>query len=178
MTVLVPADAIEIKKATEAMVDYIGPVYLRVPNGPTPMVYENDSYSFEIGKAATLKEGTDICIIATGTMVADALDAANILSAEGTSCRVVNIHTIKPIDEGIIIKAAKETKALIIAEEHSRIGGLGSAVSEVLVDNNICIKMKRLGINDMFGESGSPEQLKEFHNLNASEIVNIGKNLV
>lgn len=178
MTIIVPADAIEVKKATEAMINYIGPVYFRLPNGPTPLVYENEDYQFEIGKAITLRNGKDITIIASGTMVSAAKDATDLLFTEGINSRLINMHTIKPIDVKTIIKAANETNALIIIEEHSKIGGLSSAVSEVLLDNNICIKIHRMGINDHFGESGSPEELRDFHKLNSLEIVKVAKKIL
>ena len=178
MTVLVLADAIEVKKATEAMIDYKGPVYFRLPNGPVPSVYENEDYQFEIGKAVTIRKGNDVTIITCGTMVSIAKDSADLLSAYGINSRVLNMHTIKPIDVEAIIKAARETKAIIIIEEHNKIGGLSSAVSEVLIDNDICIKSHRMGINDCFGESGSPDELRDFHKLNSSEIVKAAKKIL
>lgn len=177
MTVIVPADANELKKATIAMVEYKGPVYLRVCNGPTPLVYSED-YDFEIGKGVILKNGKDLGIIATGTMVAASLDASKILSQNGISTRVVNIHTIKPIDTKITLETALETKSIIVAEEHSIIGGLSSAVSEVFLDNGINIKMARVGIKDTFGESGDPDDLMAFHGLTAENLANIGQKIL
>lgn len=178
MTVVVPADSIEMEKATEAVIDYEGPVYLRIPNGPTPLAYKNDDFDFELGKAVTLKDGNDITIVATGTIVSEAVNAAESLSSEGISARVINIHTIKPIDENALIKAASETKGLVIAEEHSKIGGLSSAITEVLADNSINTKVVRMGISNLFGESGEPDQLKELHKLTANDIVESAKSLI
>jgi transketolase len=177
MTVLVPADANEVRKATVAMVKYEGPVYMRVCNGPTPLVYSND-YQFEIGKAIVLKEGQDLSFVATGTMVAAAIEAAKILSEKNISARVINIHTIKPIDKETVLKAASETKAIIVAEEHSIIGGLGSAVAEILSESSINVKMIRVGIKDVFGESGTFSELMAYHKLTADNLVKVGQKIL
>ncbi|MDH5770743.1 MAG: transketolase family protein [Candidatus Bathyarchaeota archaeon] len=183
MTVIVPADAIETKVGIRAIVDYKGPVYVRLGRPPVPLVYEEgyryggSPLKFEIGRAVTLRGGEDVTIIATGIMVAEALSAANILAKEEIEARVINVHTIKPIDEEIIVKVAKETGAIVTAEEHSVIGGLGGAVAEILVEH-ISVPMLRIGIKDKFGESGSAEGLLEKYGLTARNIVNAVQNVV
>lgn len=177
MTVLVPADANEVRKATVAMVKYEGPVYMRVCHGPTPLVYSED-YQFEIGKAVILKKGQDLSFIATGTMVAAAIEAAQILSEKNIRARVINIHTIKPIDKETILDAALETKAIIVAEEHSIIGGLGSAVAEILSESSINVKMLRVGIKDVFGESGTLSDLMGYHKLTADDLAKASQKIL
>lgn len=169
MVVISPADAYEARGAVEAAIKYDGPVYLRFGRLNVPYVYESD-YKFELGKGVQLADGTDVTIIATGLMVQQAMTAKDILAGEGISARVINIHTIKPIDKDIIIKAAKETGAIVTAEEHSIIGGLGSAVAEVLSEN-FPVKMVRVGVNDIFGKSGKPAALLEEYGLTAKNIV-------
>lgn len=169
MVVISPADGYEARGAVEAAIKHNGPVYLRFGRLATPYIYDS-SYEFELGKGVTLKNGSDVTIIATGLMVNEALDASEILAQKGISARVINIHTIKPIDKDIIIKAAKETGAIVTAEEHSIIGGLGSAVAEVTAEN--CpVKMVRVGINDRFGKSGKPADLLKEYGLTASNVV-------
>ena len=168
MVVISPADAFESRGAVLAAIKHNGPVYLRF--GRLAVPYINDSsYKFELGKGVTLREGSDITIIATGLMVKQALDAGEVLAGEGINARVINIHTIKPIDKEIIIKAARETGAIVTAEEHSIYGGLGSAVAEV-ISENCPVKMKRVGINDKFGKSGKPLPLLEEYGLTAENI--------
>jgi len=169
MTVLNPSDGVSAKKAVEAAVAMDGPVYVRLGRAAVPFVYDEDM-DFEIGKGLTVKEGSDVTIIATGIMVNEAIQAAEKLEAEGISARIVDIHTIKPIDEEIIIKAAKETKGIVTAEEHSVIGGLGSAVAEVTA-KNAPAKIKMIGIQDRFGQSGKPDQLMKEYGLTADDIV-------
>ncbi|MDF2616391.1 MAG: Transketolase central region [Sedimentibacter sp.] len=148
--------------------EYVGPVYIRLGRMAVEDVYDS-SYQFEIGKGVELKNGNDVTIIATGIMVQKALKAAASLKEQGIDARVINIHTIKPIDKEIIIKAAKETKAIVTAEEHSIIGGLGSAVLEVLSDT--CpVPVRRIGVMDTFGESGKPEDLIEKYMLTEKNI--------
>ncbi|HCX62568.1 MAG TPA: transketolase, partial [Clostridiales bacterium] len=159
MTVISPADATEAEQAVLRAAEYVGPVYIRLGRMAVEDVYD-DSYKFELGKGVELKKGNDVTIIATGLMVQEALKAAKKLSEEGIDARVINIHTIKPIDAEIIIKAAMETKKIVTAEEHSIIGGLGSAVLEVLSDT-YPVKVKRVGVMDTFGESGKPKDLLE-----------------
>lgn len=176
MVVLNPADAVSAEKILEAVVEYDGPVYVRLGRAAVPVVYDENT-KIEIGKANTVKDGNDITIVATGIMLAEALDAAEILENEGVSVRVIDMHTIKPLDNEAIIKAAKETKGIVTAEEHSIIGGLGSAVAEVLVENQPT-KMKRIGVKDTFGESGNPGELLEKYNCTAKDIVVAVKELL
>ena len=176
MTVLNPSDGVSAKKAVEAAVAMDGPVYVRLGRAAVPFVYDEDM-DFEIGKGLTVKEGSDVTIIATGIMVNEAIQAAEKLDAEGISARIIDIHTIKPIDEEIIIKAAKETKGIVTAEEHSVIGGLGSAVAEVTA-KNAPAKIKMIGIQDRFGQSGKPNQLMEEYNLTADDIVKACKEIL
>jgi transketolase len=170
MTVIVPADAVETEKAVFAAVEYEGPIYIRLARAKFPIVYP-DGYEFKIGKASVLRNGGDVSIITAGLMVFEALEAAQVLSKEGIEARVINMSTIKPIDEEIIIKAAEETGAIVTAEEHSIIGGLGSAVAEVLVENNP-VPMKRIGIKDIFGVSGDADSLLEEFELKSTNIIN------
>lgn len=170
MTVINPADAIETEQVIKAISEINGPCYVRLGRMAVANVNDESTYKFELGKGVTLSEGEDATIIATGIMVEAALEAKNMLAEEGINVRVINIHTLKPIDKEIIIKAAKETKAIVTAEEHSIIGGLGSAVSEVVVENYPVI-VKRIGINDCFGESGKPNELLVRYGLTAENIV-------
>ena len=157
MTVLVPADGVEAEKMIFAAAEYNGPMYVRLGRSAVPTLFD-ENYNFEIGKGVVLKEGNDATIIACGMMVNEALIAADMLKEENINVRVINMSTIKPIDTELIIKAAKETKAIVTAEEHSIIGGLGSAVSEVVSENHP-VKVKKVGLNDCFGESGTPGEL-------------------
>ncbi len=162
MTVINPADSIEAEQAVLKAAEINGPVYIRLGRMTVEDVYDNQ-YKFELGKGVELKKGRDVTIIATGIMVQEALKAAEKLSEEGIDAGVINIHTIKPIDTDIIINAAKETGAIVTAEEHSIIGGLGSAVLEALSDV-YPVPVKRVGVLDTFGESGKPaELLKKYH---------------
>ncbi len=176
MTVIVPADGIETRKVIEEMVRYKGPVYVRVSRGKSPIILD-DSYNFEIGKGTVLREGTSVAIIACGIMVSKAMEAADILSKEGLSARVINISTIKPIDKDLIIKAARETCAIVTAEEHSIIGGLGSAVAEVLAENHPA-PMKRVGIEDKFGTSGDADKLMEIYGLTPENIAKAAREVI
>ncbi|MBP7222891.1 MAG: transketolase family protein [Sedimentibacter sp.] len=169
MTVISPADGREAEQAVLRAAEYVGPVYIRLGRMAVEDVYD-DSYVFEWGKGVLLREGKDAAIIATGLMVQEALKAHDILKEEGIDARVINIHTIKPLDKDIVISAAKETKAVVTAEEHSIIGGLGSAVIEALSDE-YPVLVKRVGILDTFGESGKPKDLIEKYKLTAEEIV-------
>ena len=168
MTVINPADSIEAEQAVLKAAEVNGPVYIRLGRMSVEDVYDQQ-YKFELGKGVELKKGSDITIIATGIMVQESLKAAKKLSEEGIEARVINIHTIKPIDKDIIINAAKETGAIVTAEEHSIIGGLGSAVLEVLSDS--CpVPVKRVGVSDTFGESGKPAELLEKYHLTQKDI--------
>ena len=169
MTIINPADDTEAKAAVEAAYEIDGPVYMRFGRLAVPVINDPESYKFEIGKGVTLREGKDITIIATGLCVGEALGAAEKLAADGIDARVINIHTIKPIDEDIIVKAAKETKKIFTVEEHSVIGGLGSAVAEVLAEKSPA-PLKRIGVNDVFGESGPAVKLLEKYGLDAAGI--------
>jgi transketolase len=169
MTILNPADAAEAEKLIYAAVEYYGPVYIRLGREPMPVVF-GDDYQPVIGKAVRLRDGKAATIIATGIMVERALLAADVLKEKGIEVRVVNVHTIKPIDAAEIIDAAKETGAIVTAEEHTLMGGLSSAVSEVVVRNNP-IPMEFIAIQDRFGQSGSPAELLQEYGLNPEHIV-------
>ena len=170
MVVMSPADAVETRYAVKAAIEHNGPVYLRLGRLGVAPLYEEGSYRFELGKGITLAEGGDVTIIATGLMVHTALEARELLAKEGIQARIIDIHTIKPIDSEIIIKAAKETGALVTAEEHTVMGGLGSAVAEVLVENYPA-PLKMVGIQDKFGKSGKPDALMKLYGLTAENIV-------
>lgn len=176
MTVLCPADAVETKKIIIKASQYEGPVYIRLGRSKVPVIFNKD-YDFEIGKGIELKDGEDITIIATGVMVSKALEASKALEKEGISARVINMSTIKPIDKDIIIKAAKETKKIVTVEEHNIIGGLGSAVAEVIVENNP-VPMKRIGVEDTFGESGAADDVLKKYGLTVENIIKNVKGLV
>lgn len=169
MVVLNPGDDVTAQKAVEAMLEYVGPVYARFGRAAVPVVHAED-VDFVIGKGIQMSEGTDVTIIATGILVAEAVEARELLEKEGYSVRLIDMHTIKPIDQEIIIKAATETKAIVTAEEHSIIGGLGSAVAEVVAEHAPA-KVVRVGVKDTFGESGKPDQLMEAYGLKAKNIV-------
>lgn len=169
MTVISPADDSEAKWAVEEAARINGPVYIRFGRAATPVIYD-ENYKFELGKAIQFGEGTDATVFATGIMVAESLKAKEELEKEGINIRVVDIHTIKPIDKDIIIKSAKETKKLISIEEHSIIGGLGTAISEVLVENYPA-KLTRMGMKDCFGKSGKAQELLEYFGLTSKEII-------
>lgn len=177
MTIINPADAVEAKAATIAAADIDGPVYLRFGRLAVPVINDESTYKFELGKGITLTEGTDVTVVATGLMVERALQAAELLKAEGISARVINIHTIKPLDEDSILKAARETGALVVAEEHSVIGGLGSAVCELLAEK--CpTPVKKVGVEDVFGMSGPALELLDIFGLNADNIAAKAKEAV
>lgn len=174
MTVISPCDAVETRAAIKAAIDNYGPFYVRLGRLAVEEINDADTYKFELGKGVTLKEGTDVTLIATGLMVGEALKAQKILAEENISARVINIHTIKPIDKDIIIKAAKETGALVSCEEHNVIGGLGSAVAEVLC-GNLPAPLIRIGTQDVFGKSGVPKLLLEEYHLTAKDITEAAK---
>ncbi len=176
MTIINPADSVEAAAAVKAAVEMNGPVYMRFGRYAVP-TFNTEDYKFEIGKGVELCDGNDVAIIATGLMVGMALDAAKMLKEEGISARVINIHTIKPIDEEIIAKAAKETGAIVTAEEHNIIGGLGSAVAEVLCEK--CpVPMLRIGVEDKFGKSGQVPELLEEYGLTAENIAKKAKEAI
>lgn len=169
MTVINPADAKEAEAAVLAAIDYQGPVYIRLGRAETKDIHD-DSYHFEWGKAEVLRQGSDVSIFATGIMTAKALDAAETLAKQGIQAEVINVHTIKPLDEETVIASAKKTGEVVTAEEHSIIGGLGSAVAEVLA-RQCPTKQAFVGVQDSFGESGSPDDLLEKYGLTAEVIV-------
>lgn len=169
MTVINPADAKEAEAAVLAAIDYQGPVYIRLGRAETKDIHD-DSYHFEWGKAEVLRQGSDVTIFATGIMTAKALDAAETLAKQGVQAEVINVHTIKPLDEETVIASAKKTGKVVTAEEHSIIGGLGSAVAEVLA-RQCPTKQVFVGVQDSFGESGSPDDLLEKYGLTAEVIV-------
>ena len=171
MVIINPADAPEAKAAVRAAADYHGPVYLRLGRLAVP-VFNEENVDFTIGKGKVLREGTDATIIATGLEVNEAMIAADTLQAEGISVRVVNMATIKPIDKDLILACAAETGAIVTAEEHNIIGGLGSAVAEVLVESGKPVPMLRVGVEDTFGRSGPASELLDLYGLTAPHIVN------
>ena len=177
MVVINPADDIETEAAIKAVAEMEGPCYVRLGRMAVSRVNDEANYNFVIGKGITLAEGNDVAIIATGIMVEAALEAKGELAKEGINARVINIHTIKPIDEELIIKAAKETGVIVTAEEHSVIGGLGSAVAEV-VSENCPVPVLRVGVKDTFGESGKPNELLEKYGLTSNDIVNKVKEVI
>ncbi|MGD8401172.1 MAG: transketolase family protein [Bacillota bacterium] len=170
VVILCPCDNNETKEAVKAAIGHKGPVYIRLGRSPVESVTEQADYHFELGKGIKLTEGKDITIIASGLMVQEALKAAVMLKSEHISARVIDLHTVKPIDKEIIIKAATETGAIITAEEHNINGGLGSAVAEVLVEN-CWVPMLRVGVNDVFGHSGTPEELAKKYGISSAHIV-------
>ena len=174
MTIINPADDVEAKAAVLAMADHVGPTYMRFGRLAVPIFNDPATYKFELGKGIQLKSGKDVTIIATGLMVAEAIEAGKALAEQGIDARVINIHTIKPIDRDIIIAAAKETGKIITVEEHSVIGGLGSAVAEVVTET-VPVPVIKIGVDDRFGHSGpAPALLKEF-GLSADNIVKVTK---
>ena len=170
MTIINPADDVEARAAVKAALDYAGPVYMRFGRLAVPVFNDEKTYKFEMGKGIVLKDGKDVTIVATGLMVNEAIQAGKQLEAEGISARIVNIHTIKPLDKELICKCAEETGLIVTAEEHSIIGGLGSAVAEAVTE--CCpVPVVKIGVNDEFGHSGpAVELLKEF-GLSAENIV-------
>lgn len=177
MTVISPSDAVEARYAVKTAIETDGPFYLRLGRLAVPVINDEANYKFELGKGVTLSDGKDVSIIATGLMVHEALAAKNLLAEEGISARVINIHTIKPLDSDLIIKAAKETGAIVTAEEHSIIGGLGSAVSEVL-SLNYPTHIRMVGVEDKFGKSGKPDKLLSLYKLTSSDIVKKAKEVI
>ena len=170
MVVINPADDVEAKAAIKAALDYNGPMYIRLGRLAVPVYNDPATYKFELGKGICLKDGSDVTIIATGLMVDIAKNAAEALEAEGINARVINIHTIKPLDTEIIAKAARETGAIVVAEEHNILGGLGSAVAEAVCES--CpVPVLRVGTNDVFGRSGKVPPLLEMYGLTAESIV-------
>lgn len=174
MTIINPADDVEAKAAVEAAILHNGPVYMRFGRLAAPVFNDVSTYKFELGKGIKLRDGKDVAIVATGLMVSEALEAAKTLEAEGISAAVINIHTIKPIDEEIIVEVAKATGLVLTVEEHSIIGGLGSAVCDVL-SAKLPTKVVKIGVNDEFGHSGPAVQLLKDFGLCADNIVKTAK---
>lgn len=169
MVILNPSDDVEAHAAVEAAYNHEGPVYLRFGRLAVPVINDRPDYKFEIGKGIVLREGKDVTIFATGLCVNEALQAAEKLAADGIDAKVINIHTIKPLDEELVVKAAQETGKVVTVEEHSVVGGLGGAVAEVLAEK-APTKMLRIGINDVFGESGPAVKLLEKYGIDAAGI--------
>lgn len=177
MVVINPADDVEARAAVKAAYEHDGPVYLRFGRLAVPVFNDPSSYHFEIGKAQRVCDGSDITIIATGLLVNEAMKAAAMLEKEGISCRVVNMATIKPIDEEEVLKAARETKGIVTAEEHSVIGGLGEAVCSVLSENYPA-RVRRVGVNDCFGESGPAKDVLKAYGLSAEHLVDVCRDML
>lgn len=170
MVIMSPSDAVETRHAVKTAIEYDGPVYLRLGRLAVPAIYDERNFKFELGKGITVTEGTDVTVIATGLMLHAAIEAKEMLKNDGISVRLIDIHTVKPIDSEMIIKSAQETRAIVTAEEHNIVGGLGGAVAEVLIQN--CpVPLRMVGVQDMFGKSGKPEKLLEMYGLKAINIV-------
>ncbi len=177
LMVIGPADAIEVKKILPLVAECDGPVYMRLSRSDTPVIFD-DNHKVEIGKGILIQDGKDVTLIGNGVMVSRCLDAAKILSKEGISCRVINIHTIKPLDVSLVRKAAEETNAIVTAEEHSIIGGLGTAVAETLV-SSYPVHLERVGIADTFTETApDPESLLDAYGMAVMDIVIAAKNVL
>ncbi|MDI6785270.1 MAG: transketolase family protein [bacterium] len=176
ITIIVPADGIETEKVIAKAAETYGPFYIRLGRAKFPIILSKD-YKFQIGKAVTLREGCDATIIANGLMISESIKAAEILEKKGISVRIINMSTIKPIDKEAIIKAAKETGAIITAEEHTILGGLGGAVAEVLVEN-FPVPMKRIGVADFFGFSATPDELLEYFHMTGQDIAQAVKETI
>ena len=177
MTVIVPSDDVEAKAAVRAAIEMEGPVYLRFGRAAVPVINDKPDYKFEIGKGVLLREGTDVTIIASGITVSSALDAAEMLAADGISAEVINIHTIKPLDEELVLASAKKTGKVVTAEEHTVIGGLGSAVCDCLSETHPT-PVLRIGMQDTFGESGPANALVEKYGLDGKGIYEKAKGFV
>jgi len=176
MKVIVPADAVETAQAIREIVKQSGPFYLRLSRIATPILFDS-KYRFKFGKGVILKEGGDLAIISTGTMVCKSVEAAEMLEKEGIHAEVINIHTIKPLDKDIVIKAARKTGAVVTVEEHNTIGGLGSTVAEAIL-NNEPVPMEFIGVKDRFGQSGETEELYEIYGLTPKHIVESAKRVL
>ncbi|MHB8711384.1 MAG: transketolase family protein [Trichloromonadaceae bacterium] len=176
VVVVVPADANQMLQTLPAILDHPGPVYMRIGRSPAPVITPKDS-SFVIGKATRLRDGTDVSLVATGALVARALVAAEELAKDGITARVINLSTIKPLDKGELLAAARETGAIVTAEDHNVFGGMGSAVAEFLVEN-YPVPMSFVGVRDRFGKSGEPEELAQLFGLTASDILKAAKDVI
>ena len=176
MTVIVPADAVETRKAVEAAAWYDGPVYIRLTREKLPVLYP-DEKRFRIGVGSLVRDGDDVSLFGIGLMLHQALEAATLLEAEGVSARVVDLATVKPIDEDLVLRCARETGCVVTAEEHSFIGGLGDAVGEVLLRRHP-VPMERIGVRDAFGRSGSPQDLLEYFELTPAAIASAARRAI
>ena len=171
MTIINPCDDVEARQAVRCAVEFEGPVYMRFGRLAVPVINDRETYKFELGKGVVMRDGKDVTIVATGLMVNEALEASKVLEAEGISARVVNIHTIKPLDKDLICRCAKDTGVIVTAEEHSIIGGLGSAVAETVTE--CCpVPVVKIGVNDVYGYSGPALDLLKKFGLSAENIVN------
>ncbi|MBR3392563.1 MAG: transketolase family protein [Firmicutes bacterium] len=177
MVVINPADDVEARAAVAAAYEYVGPVYMRFGRLAVPVFHDEATYKFEIGKGEEICPGGDITIIATGLLVKEAMDAAKLLAEEGISCRVINMATLKPLDEEIVLKAARETGKIVTAEEHSIIGGLGEAVCSLLSEK-LPTPVRRVGVMDTFGESGPALELLKLYGLSAENLVKVCKEML
>jgi transketolase len=170
MLVLSPADAVETHACVRAAIEHQGPVYLRLGRLPVPVIFEKNSYKFTLGKGIVLKKGTDVSIVSTGNLLHFALEAAETLAQQGISAKVINIHTVKPFDQELVIASAKETGAIVTLEEGTVLGGLGSAVAETVTEE-YPVPVKKMGLNDVFGQSGKAEELLEYYGLSTENII-------
>ncbi len=177
MVVINPADSVEARAAVEFAINYNGPVYLRFCRLASEDIFDAENFKFEIGKAQVIKEGGDVTIITTGLMAKASLEAAEMLKEEGINARVINMASIKPIDEEIIVKAAKETGAIVTVEDHSVIGGLGTAVADVLSEKSPAI-LRKIGVKDIFGRSGKPAELLKVYGMTSEDIKNAVKDAI
>lgn len=177
MTVIVTADRMETKKAVLAAAQYEGPTYIRVGKGGEPDVYQKE-YDFQIGKAVVLKEGDDIALVGTGMILPELLKASDELRSQGIKARVVNMHTVKPLDKEVILKAAGETQGIITVEEHNVIGGLGDAVNQLLTRKKVNVPLEIMGIEDVFMEVGTVQELRHAHYLDSQAILNKAKEIL
>lgn len=177
MTVIVTADRMETKKAVLAAAQYEGPTYIRVGKGGEPDVYQKE-YDFQIGKAVVLKEGDDIALVGTGMILPELLKASDELRSQGIKARVVNMHTVKPLDKDVILKAAGETQGIITVEEHNVIGGLGDAVNQLLTRRKVNVPLEIMGIEDVFMEVGTVQELRHAHYLDSQAILNKAKEIL
>ena len=177
MVVINPADSVEARAAVEFAINYKGPVYLRFCRLASEDIFDAETFKFELGKAQEIKEGNDVTIISTGLMATASLEAAEMLKAEGINARVINMASIKPIDEEIIVKAAKETGAIVTVEDHSVIGGLGTAVADVIAEK-APTTLRKIGVKDMFGRSGKPAELLKVYGMTAEDIKNAAKDAI
>ena len=169
MVVCVPSDYVEAKAAVQAAIDHDGPVFLRFGRSNVPVINDREDYKFELGKGVVLKEGTDVTVIGTGICVDSVVKAEEMLRADGISAEIINIHTIKPIDEELIVKSAKKTGKIVTVEEHSVIGGLGSAVCDT-VCRHYPVPVMKIGVQDVFGTSGSADALMQYYRLDAQGV--------